>query len=308
MGLSIHYRVLIAFLAVYVIWGSTYLAIWYAVETIPPFLMAGSRFLCAGVILYVWLRLRGSPRPTMSQWASASVIGFFLLLVGNGGVSWAEKSVPSGITALIIAIVPLWFISFEWFQDSIKPTWEVILGLVLGLIGVIVLIDPTRIAQSGQVDLLGAGVLIVATIAWAFGSMYSRKAAQPSRPLLGTAMQMIAGGGLLLLFSAIAGEWSILEVESISITSLLSVSYLIIFGSLIAFSAYIWLLRASTPARVSTYAYVNPVIAVFLGWLIADEPMNLRIILSAIIIVTGVAIITLFRIRSSETDPKKSNS
>lgn len=292
-------KVLLAFAAVYVIWGSTYLGIRFAVETIPPFLMAGVRFFIAGSVLYLWLRLRGVPGPTVRQWKSMSVVGLLLIGVGNGAVSWAEQTVPSGLTALIIALTPLWFVSIEWFQHAIRPTREVVIGLALGFIGMIVLIDPARITDSGHFDPIGTIVIIIGTIAWAAGSMYSRTAEHPSRPMLGTAMQMLTGGAMLLLVSAFSGEMWSFDISTVSAVSFASLMYLIVFGSLIAFTSYIWLLKESTPARVSTYAYVNPVIAVFLGWLLAGELLNARIGIAAAIIVAGVALITAVKARQT---------
>ncbi|MBE0644725.1 MAG: drug/metabolite exporter YedA [Bacteroidetes bacterium] len=292
-------KILLAFAAVYVIWGSTYLGIRFAIETIPPFLMAGARFFIAGAVLFLWLRLRGVPGPTARQWRSMAIIGFLLIGAGNGAVSWAEQTLPSGLTALIIALIPLWFVTIEWFQNAIRPTLEVVLGLALGLIGMIVLIDPARITDSGHPDLIGTAVVVSGTIAWALGSMYSRKAEHPSRPLLGTAMQMLTGGALLLVVSVVTGEAASFDIRSVSAFSLAALGYLIVFGSLIAFTSYIWLLKATTPARVATYAYVNPVIAVFLGWLLADELLNARIIIAAAIIVAAVALITAVKIRQA---------
>ncbi|MDX9757520.1 MAG: drug/metabolite exporter YedA [Bacteroidota bacterium] len=285
-------KVLMAFAAVYVIWGSTYLGIRFAVETIPPFLMAGARFAIAGAVLYAWLRMRGAPPPTRRQWRETAIVGALLIGAGNGAVSWAEQTVPSGLTALIIALTPLWFVAIEWRRDAVRPTREVVLGLVLGLVGMVVLIDPARLANSGHVDPMGTVAIVGGTIAWAAGSMYSRTAELPARPLLGTAMQMFTGGLLLLVLSPLSGELATFHPAEISDTSLIALVYLIVFGSLIAFTSYIWLLKAASPARVATYAYVNPVIAVFLGWLLADELLNGRIAIAAAIIVAGVAMIT----------------
>lgn len=288
-------KVLLAFGAVYVIWGSTYLGIRFAVETIPPFLMAGTRFATAGALLYLWLRARGAPSPTPRQWRETAIIGALLIGGGNGAVSWAEQTVPSGLAALIIALTPLWFVAIEWLRDGVRPTRLVVLGLLLGLAGMVALIDPTRLTGSDQIDLFGAAAIVAGTIAWAAGSMYSRTAELPARPLLGTAMQMLTGGVLLLVVSAFSGEAATLDLQRVSATSFAALGYLIVFGSLIAFTSYIWLLKAVAPSRVATYAYVNPVIAVFLGWLLASEPMNARIALAAAIIVAGVALITVGR-------------
>jgi len=290
-------KVILAFAAVYLIWGSTYLAIRFAVETIPPFLMAGVRFFIAGSLLYAWLRLRGVSAPSFAQWKAMGIVGVLLIAVGNGAVSWAEQTVPSGLTALIIALIPLWFVIIEWFQYGVRPTSKVVLGLALGFVGMIVLIDPARITDSGHVDPVGTAVVALGTIAWAVGSMYSRTAERPTRPLLGTAMQMLTGGGVLILVSILTGEPAAFDISQASVLSVASLVYLIVFGSLIAFTSYIWLLRAASPARVATYAYVNPIIAVVLGWLLADELLNGRIIVAAVIIVAGVALITAEKIR-----------
>ncbi|HLA68564.1 MAG TPA: drug/metabolite exporter YedA [Bacteroidota bacterium] len=291
------FKILAAFAAVYIIWGSTYLAIRLAVESIPPFFMAGSRFVLAGGGLYAWLSIRGAAKPTLSQWKSTTVVGAMLLLIGNGGVSWAEQFVPSGITALLIAITPLWFVVFDWWNRGVKPTASTIGGLILGTIGIIVLIDPVELVGGDQVNLLGAFVLLVATISWAWGSLYSRHAEMPSSPLLATAMEMLSGGILLMIFSAVSGEMFRLDPAAMTTPSILSLFYLVVFGSLVAFTSYIWLLKTVHPALVSTYAYVNPVIAVFLGWLIAGEPLGGRILLAAAIIVAAVALITTMNAR-----------
>jgi drug/metabolite transporter (DMT)-like permease len=269
------------------------------VETIPPFLMAGARFGFAGAVLYAWLRLRGAPAPTRRQWRETAIVGALLIGAGNGAVSWAEQTVPSGLTALIIALTPLWFVAIEWLRDAVRPTREVVLGLVLGLVGMVVLIDPARLADSGHVDLVGAAVIVGGTVAWAAGSMYSRTAELPARPLLGTAMQMFTGGVMLLVLSPLSGELASFHPAEISDSSLLAFVYLVIFGSLIAFTSYIWLLKAVAPSRVATYAYVNPVIAVILGWLLAGEELNTRIAVAAVIIVAGVALITMAKARQA---------
>ncbi len=291
------FKILAAFAAVYIIWGSTYLAIRLAVESIPPFLMAGSRFILAGGSLYAWMRLHGAAKPALAHWKSTGVVGIMLLLIGNGGVSWAEQYVPSGITALLIAVTPLWFVVFDWWNRGVKPTASTVGGLILGTIGIMVLIDPVELVGGEEVDLLGAFVLIIATMAWAWGSLYSRHAEMPASPLLATAMEMVSGGVLLILLSLVSGELLQLHPSAVSASSLVSLFYLVIFGSLIAFSSYVWLLKAVHPALVSTYAYVNPVIAVFLGWLIAGEPLGGRILLAAAIIVAAVALITTMNAR-----------
>ena len=282
-------KIVAAFAAVYLIWGSTYLAIRFAIETIPPHLMASARFLAAGAILYAWARLRGAPRPTFTNWRAAAVVGGLLLLGGNGAVVWAETRVPSGLTALLVATVPIWMALLESLRNGRRPAAPVIAGLVLGLGGLALLVAPGRLA--GRVDPLGAGVLLLGSFSWAFGSLHSRVARLPKSGLLATAMEMIAGSVWLLLFGLLTGQAGKLTLAAISVKSLLSLGYLVVFGSLVGFTAYIWLLGATTAARVSTYAYVNPVVAVLLGWAFAGETMTLRTLAAAVIIVGAVALI-----------------
>ncbi len=286
-------RVLAAYAIVYVIWGSTYLAISLAITTLPPFLMAGARFLVAGLILYVWTRARGAARPTIAHWKAATIIGAFLLLIGNGAVVWAEQFVPSGITALLIATVPLWMSLLGWLgPERRRPNLRIAVGLLIGLLGIIVLVGPgALLGQSGTVDLVGSGVIILGALSWAVGSLYARRAVTPPSPQLGTAMQMFAGGLLLVVLGLVTGEGRGLDPSAMSATSVSALLYLIVFGSLIGFSAYIWLLRVEPPTRVSTYAYVNPVVAVALGWLIASEPLSAQTLLAAAIIVGAVVLI-----------------
>ena len=288
-------QILLAFLAVYTIWGSTYLAIRFAVATMPPFLMAGVRFLIAGAILYLWLRLRGAERPKMIHWRSALVIGGLLLLGGNGGVSWAEVHVPSGLAALLVAAVPLWMALFDWIRPGgVRPTGLTLLGLVIGFAGVALLASQAESSGTGP-QLIGILALLVATCCWALGSLYARSAPVPSMPLLGTGMEMLAGGAVLVLVAGITGEFGQVHFAAISLKSLLALVFLILFGSLIGYSSYVWLLRHVSAARVSTYAYVNPVVAVFLGWAFASEPISWVTLVSAAVIISSVALITVSR-------------
>jgi len=288
--------VALAFASVYLIWGSTYLSIRITVETIPPFLMVGTRFVIAGALLYGWAMARGESRPVRFHWRSAFIIGGLLLLGGNGGVTFALQTVPSGTAALLVAAIPLWMVLIEWLRPGgIRPTKRVFLGLGLGFAGIAILIGPQEIAGSGQVPVVGALIIILATLSWATGSLYSRSAKMPDSPLVSTAMEMLAGGFLLLLAGSITGEWGALDVTQISMRSLIALIYLIFFGSIIAFTAYIWLLQVSTPARVSTYAFVNPVVAIFLGWAILDEALTGQTLLAAAVIVVAVVIITVNR-------------
>jgi drug/metabolite transporter (DMT)-like permease len=283
-------QVAIALGAVYLIWGSTYLAIRFAIETIPPFLMAAVRYLTAGAMLYAWSRLRGAPRPSLVHWRSAVVLGALLLLLGNGGVVWSEQRLTSGMVALLICTEPLWIVLFVWTRDRVRPAGRVLLGMLLGLAGLVMLIRPS--STTGGIDLLGVAAMMVASAAWAWGSLYGQRAKLPSSPLLGTAMQMLGGGGLLLLLSAVTGEPARFHLAAVSAKSLLSLGYLIVFGALIAFTAYVWLLRVAPPVLVSTYAYVNPLVAVFLGWAIASEPITRGTLIAAAVILAGVVLIS----------------
>lgn len=294
-------RVVAAFAAVYLIWGSTYLAIRYAIETLPPFLMAGVRFVVAGVVLYAWARWRGAGRPRRREWLAATVIGGLLLLGGNGGVVWAEQWVASGIASLIVATVPLWMVLFDWqFGGGVRPSGRVAGGVVLGLVGVALLIGPAGLVGASGVHPLGAGVLVLASLSWAAGSIYSRGAVLPASPFLATAMEMVAGGALLVLAGLATGEAGRLALDAVSLRSLIGFVYLIVFGSLVGFTSYIWLLRVAEPARVATYAYVNPAVAVFLGWALADEPLTPRMLLAAAVIIASVAVITAARTRQGK--------
>jgi drug/metabolite transporter (DMT)-like permease len=288
-------RIAAAFGAVYVIWGSTYLAILFAIETLPPFLMAGTRFVIAGAALYVWLRTRGTPTPVRVEWRSAAIVGVLLLLGGNGGVVWAEQHVASGVAALLVATVPLWMVLLEWARaGGERPGGAVGVGLALGTVGMLVLVGPDGFIAGERVDTVGAGVLVFASLSWATGSIYSRSA-RLAPGLMSTAQQMLVGGAALLLLGVLIGEPGRLDIGGASPRSLLALLYLIVFGSLIGYSCYVWLLRVSTPAKVSTYAYVNPLVAVVLGWLFAGESLSARIAVAALIIVGGVLVITTRR-------------
>jgi drug/metabolite transporter (DMT)-like permease len=276
--------------AVYVIWGSTYLAIREAVLTLPPLLMAAVRFLAAGGVLYAWAIRRGDregDRPGWPQWRAASIVGILLLLVGNGGVVLAERSVPTGIAALVIATIPLWMAMIDrvFFGQRLAP--QAIVGLVLGFSGLGLLVGGTG---GGRLDAGGMIILLCAAIGWSIGSMYSRNAPLPSRPLVATALEMLVGGAALVVAGAIHGEFAHIHPGRFSLASLLGLAYLIVFGSLVAFSAYVWLLRSAPISLLSTYAYVNPVVAVLLGWIFLSERITGRTLLAGAVILVAVAL------------------
>jgi drug/metabolite transporter (DMT)-like permease len=289
-------QIVAAFASIYVIWGSTYLAIRYAVETIPPFIMGGIRFLISGAMLYLWARSRGAPRPTRLHWRNAIIAGGFLLLGGNGAVVWAEQFVPSGLTALLVSILPFWLVIIEWIRPPRRrPSAAVLVGLVLGFVGIIVLVGPSDVGGHGDVSPLGALVLILGSLSWAIGSFWSRDAQLPESGLLTTGMEMVGGGVLLLVVGTLAGEFSRLDIHGISNASAFGLLYLITFGSLLGFTSYIWLLDKVSPARLGTYAYVNPIVAVLLGWAIAGERLSIRTGVAAAIVICAVALITTAR-------------
>ncbi len=300
------WQIILAFAAVYLIWGSTYLAIRYAIETLPPLLMAGTRFLVAGGILYSWARVRGASSPTRLHWRAAFLVGGLLLLGGNGAITWAEQIVPSSVAALMVALVPMWMVLLEGVAHRTRPDWQVTLGLGIGLTGIVMLIGPGEIAGTDQIHPLGAVLGMVASLSWAAGSLYSRRASLPKSPALATGIEMLAGGALLVTLGILLGEESLVAWQSISLGSLAALGYLIVFGSLIGFSSFVWLLRVSTPARVSTHGYVNPVVAVFLGWAIAGEPLTTSTITAATLIVIAVILITTYHRAHHETDASSS--
>jgi drug/metabolite transporter (DMT)-like permease len=295
--------VIAAFAAIYLIWGSTYLAIRFAIETLPPFLMTGFRFLAAGLLLYGWARLRGARRPAPSHWAVAAVVGTAMLGFGVGGVSWAEQHVPSGAAALIVAVGPLWMVLIDWlFYDGERPDLAVLVGILLGFSGVAILIGPEQLAGAGRIDIAGTGVILLGTLAWSFASLYTRKGHLPDSPAQATGMEMLTGSVVLLLAGTAFGEWPRLDLGGVSLRSLLALAYLAVLGSIVALSAYLWLLKVSTPARVITHAYVNPIVAVFLGWALADEPLSARVLVASAVIIAGVLVIVTRRVPAPEVE------
>jgi drug/metabolite transporter (DMT)-like permease len=284
--------VLLAFAAVYVVWGSTYLAIRIGIESFPPLILAGLRHITVGLLLYPIVRRKTGIRPTAANWRAAVVTGALLLFIGNGGLSWAEQTVPSGVAALLVATVSLWLVIVDWLRPGgVKPASRVAMGLLMGFAGLALLVGPAHLGGSERVDPRGAAVLVAASLAWACGSLYSKHGGMPSSAMLGVAMQSLAGGAILLIAGLFAGEFRGLHLGAISLRSWLALAYLMVFGSGIGFSAYIYILQKSTAARVATYAFVNPVVALFLGWLIAGETITLRTVIAAAVILTAVILV-----------------
>jgi drug/metabolite transporter (DMT)-like permease len=300
--------VLLNFGIVYVIWGSTYLAIRYAIESLPTFLMAGARFLVAGAALFAWGRMRGAPRPTGANWRAAAVVGGLLLLGGNGAVVWAETRVPSGIAALLVATVPVWMVVVEWLlPGGTRPTVGVFAGLALGLVGLGVLIGPAGFSGSaaGGVDPVGALALTAGSISWALGSVYARRAPMPESATVSTGAQMLCGGTLLVIVGLLAGQAGSFDASAVSARSLWGWAYLVTFGSIVGYTSYVWLLAHVSSAKASTYAYVNPVVAVLLGWAMRDEPVTARTLAAAAVIVAAVVMITAARSRPPAAAPAR---
>jgi len=288
--------VLAAFATVYVVWGSSYLAIRVAIETLPPLFMAGCRFVVAGAALYTVLRLRGSPRPDRAHWRNAAVSGFLLLVGGNGLVVWAEQTVPSGLTALLVGLVPIWFALIDWLRPGgPPPQLRTIVGVLVGFGGMALLVSGQRAHAHDAAALNPGGVLalVLAGILWACGSFYAKHNSKTESPWMTAALQMLCGGVILLILALPTGELAELQWQRVSFQSVSALLYLIVFGSWIGFSAYVWLLKTSKPSHVATYAYVNPVIALFLGNVLLNEPLTARVLIAAAVILAGVVIITM---------------
>lgn len=298
---------IVSLLIVWVVWGSTYLAIQFAIESIPPFFMIGSRFGLAGLVMYAWLRASGrAARPTANQWKHAAIMGGLMLSAGTGLVAWAEQTVPSGIAALLVATSPVVMVLLEWlWKGGLRPSVSVFAGLALGFVGVTILVDTSSITggAAAGVDIRGAAAILVATLAWSTATIHGRDADQPSNVFLGSAMQMFAGGMILVVVSLLMGELSGFDVGAVTAASLAGWSYLILIGSFVAFSAYVHLIRNATAASISTYAYVNPIVAVFLGWLIADEVIDARVLAAAAILV--IAVVLIMRDRNRRRAPER---
>ncbi|MBA4136504.1 MAG: hypothetical protein C0518_04220 [Opitutus sp.] len=298
-------QLIAAFAAVYVVWGSTYLAIRVAVETIPPFFMAATRFAVSGALLYGFLWFTKKIRPTKKQWRDNTIVGGFLMLGGNGLVCWAEQTVPSGIATLLVSAGPLAVVLLDWAihaadpakKRGSRPTLPIWIGLALGFAGLALLVGPDVAHGTGGLTFLTVGALIAATWLWSAGSLYGRYSTEPAEPFTASAIQMVTGSAWLFAASLLAGEPSTLTLAAFTPKAVGAWVYLTLVGSLVGFTAFVWLMKHSTPAKVYTYTYVNPIVAVFLGWLILDEHVDSRIFVAASIIIAGVAIITISKVK-----------
>lgn len=286
-----------ALTVVYLVWGSTYLAIRFAVETTPPFLMAAARFIISGGCLLVWRRAAGDASPTALEWRNAAIIGFFLLVGGNGGVVWAAQFIPSSLSALLVATVPLWMALIDTLRPGGKmPGLKSALGILIGFCGAALLIGWSA-GNAGAMNLAGVAAVVLASIFWAIGSLYGRNAPLPASLLLATGMEMFIGGIAQIFIALALGEWSSFDPAAVSQRSALALVYLTAIGSC-AFVAYAWLLRVAPTPLVATYAYVNPLVAVWLGYFLADEPMSGRTLLAAALIIGSVVLVSSQKQRS----------
>jgi drug/metabolite transporter (DMT)-like permease len=280
-----------ALAVVYLVWGSTYLAIRFAVETTPPFLMAAARFIISGGCLFAWRRMAGDARPTAMEWRNAAIIGVFLLVGGNGGVVWAAQYIPSSLSALLVTTVPLWMVLIDTLRPGgERPGFKSALGILIGFCGAALLIGWSA-GNAGAMNLAGAAAVVFASIMWAIGSLYGRTAPLPASPLLATGMEMLSGGIAQIMIAIALGEWSSFEPDAVSQRSALALVYLTVIGSC-AFVAYAWLLRVAPTPLVATYAYVNPLVAVLLGYFLADEPMSARTLLAAGLVIGSVVLVS----------------
>lgn len=286
--------ILAAFAALYIIWGSTYLGILFAIESIPPLLMAGTRYFTAGVVMYAIARLQGAARSGWADWRTAAIVGACLLLGGNGGVTLAEQYVESGLAAVIIATVPIYIALLGWLTGAAaRPTPIIWLGLAGGFCGVGILLVPSLNLAATEHPHATTGMLILlfSSFAWSVGSIYSRRAKNAPSPFLAAGQQMLCGGALLMLCALARGELRAFDPQRMTWLSIGAWIYLVLIGAIVGFTSYIWLLRHCEPAKVATYAYVNPIVAVLLGTAFAGEKLTMRTVLAASLIIGSVALV-----------------
>jgi drug/metabolite transporter (DMT)-like permease len=290
----------VAYISICLIWGSTFLAIRFALGSFPPFLMAGVRFLIAGAILFAIAKAQGAELPTRKHWQSALVTGFLLFLVFNGGLVLAVGRVHSSIVAVLSTTIPVWMVIIEWLRpNGTRPNFGIITGLVLGLVGIAILVQPWNYLQSASgaatTDVWGVVFSIMAMIGWSLGSIFARSLTLPKSPFMTTAIQMLLGSVMLTGVGTVMGEWAKVDAARVTTSALVALLFLIVFGSIVAYSAYMWLLRNAAPTLVSTYTYVNPVVAIILGWALAGEPVTWRLMVALVFILGAIYCIARFR-------------
>ena len=300
-------KIWLALIALYIVWGSTYLGMKVAIETIPPFFHASVRFLISGIILVVWQRAAGQEMPTRKQWRSTAIIGSLLLLGGNGMIAWAEQFIPSGIAALIIGSIPMFLVVAEAVRPGgMKPSWQAVLGLLIGFSGIFILVGPSNISGSTtKLNPFGVAALLSACLFWTIGSIYSKTADLPKSSLMTTGAQMLMGSISLFIVSVLTGELSRWDPAGISMRSIYGLIYLILIGSLIGFASYGWLLQNAPISLVATYAYVNPIVAVLLGSWLAAEKLEPHIWLATAIIIGSVVFINRKNKPKARSEPMK---
>lgn len=290
---SQQWLIIACFAAVYLVWGSSYIGIHFAIETLPPFLMTGSRFVISGAILITLAVARGCERPTLAHWRSAAISSAFMFLMNNSMIVWAQDNgLPTGVTAVLLATMPMWMVSINWLRGA-RPTLITVIGLLIGFVGVLVLVNPGSII-SREMHPLAPFIVLLAAGAWAFGALYARKAPLPRNGSLATGMQLLTGGIMILIFSAATGDAATLDLPGVSLTSMIAFVHLTLMSSVITFSAFNWLMKTVNPAKVATYSYVNPVIAMILGFALANEPITPTKVIAAAIILGGVVLITAY--------------
>jgi drug/metabolite transporter (DMT)-like permease len=291
-------KVLLAFAIIYFVWGSTFLAIRVGVREVPPFLLAGLRFLIAGLLLFAWMRAKGTVSPTTREWFSATLLAVLIFVLDYGLLFWAERRVPSGIAAVMMATIPVFMTLSEiLFLKTQRLTPRLVVSLLVGIGGVLVLVGRSISFGDAPIDTIGAIALIAAAISWSVGSALTRKLPLPSSKAMSSGAQMLAGGVLLMITSAALGEFHGFRVRAVSFKAWLALGYLIVAGSIVAFTAYVWLIHHESPTKVGTYAYVNPVVAVLLGYFLGGEGLSLRTMVGTMLVLVSVVVIT--------TTPKK---
>ncbi|HET7893246.1 MAG TPA: EamA family transporter [Candidatus Sulfotelmatobacter sp.] len=302
------WKVLLAFAVIYFVWGSTFLAIRVGVREVPPFLLAGMRFLVAGLVLFIWMRARGTPSPSPREWSAASLLAVLIFVFDYGLLFWAEQRVPSGIAAVMMAMIPAFMSMAEiLFLRTQRLTLRLGVALLVGLAGVVVLVGHTMSLGEAPVDTAGAVALIVASISWSAAASLSRKLPLPSAKAMSSAAQMLAGGVLLTMAAALLGEFRGFHLRAVPRGAWLALAYLIVAGSIVGFTAYVWLIHNESPTKVGTYAYVNPVVAVLVGYLFGGEAIGPRTIAGMVLVLVSVVVITTTPRLSLEFKPVTTN-